>query len=274
MPDLNVLLAKLKNATMISIDQNSPRCLALDKYGYLVNVHDGGNTINRHWPLNLTLVDQIPLSQSNAISMTFYGNAYYMGLGVNTIEVVDSSSRQIVNVITHSYMRDVHDIIFLGNGQTMVVSSTGNQTIVFFDRSSTSPVNYTYAYHIVTSFPAPHGLRYVNDSFFYATSWNRNSVYLYATIDGLTWNETLFANVNNVVNGATAAHVTIDECGRRWVSIFQNTMVIYDSDGAYIGNLTLPFNTIFDALFMDNYVLYLSDYSGGKIVRLDPHITC
>ena len=274
MPDLNVLLAKLKNATMISVNQSYARCLALDKYGYLVNVHDGGNTINRYWPLNLTLVDQIPLTQSNAISITFYGNAYYVGSGVNTIEVVDSSSRQMVNVITHSDMRDVHDIIFLGNGQTMVVSSTGNQTIVFFNRSSTSPVNYTYAYHIVTSFPALHGLRYVNDSFFYATSWNRNSVYSYATIDGLTWNETLFANVNNVVNGATAAHVTIDECGRRWISTFQNTMVIYDSDGAYIGNFTLALNTIFDALFMNNYVLYLSDYMGGKIVRLDRHITC
>ena len=115
---------------------------------------------------------------------------------------------------------------------------------------------------------------YVNDSFFYATSWDVNSVYSYATTNGVTWNETLFADVNSVVSGAGVTRVTVDECGRKWVLRDSNTMIIYDDNGTHIRNFVLPSTGIFDVLFMDNYVTYLSDSSTGNIIRLDPNITC
>jgi hypothetical protein len=164
--------------------------------------------------------------------------------------------------------------MFLRDGQIMVVSSTNNQRILFFNRSNISPINYTFAYQLTTSYPAPHGLWCMNDSFFYATSWNGNRVYSHSTSDGVTWNETLFADVNIIVSGAGVTHVSVDECGRKWISRNAGTMIIYDRSGAYVGNFTFALNGIVDAKFMDNYVMYLSDYEGGKIARLDPHITC
>ena len=274
MPDLNVLLDKLKNATMTTANQPSPRCLAVDNHGYIVTIKSWNPNMSRFSPSNLTLVDVIPLLQGNIQSIAFHGDAYYIGSNTNSIEVVDSNTVSTVNIIMHPNVSGVRDMIFLRDGQTMVVASTGNNKLVFFNRSSSSSVNYTYSYAVSTSYPAPHGLWYVNDSFFYATSWDVNSVYSYVTTNGVTWNETLFANVNSLVSGAGAAHVTVDECGRKWVSRGSNTTIIYDSGGTHIGNFILPSTEIFDTLFMDNYVMYLSDSVGGKIIRFDPHVAC
>ena len=157
----------------------------------------------------------------------------------------------------------------------MVACSISGQTLVFLNRSSFSPINYTFAYQTTPSYPLPHGLWYVNDSFLYATSWTGNSVYSHATTDGVTWIETLFTNVNTVVSGDGAADVTVDECGRKWVSRNAGTMIIYDRSGTYVGNLTLSSVGIFDAMFLNNYVLYVADsWGGGRLIRLDPNITC
>ena len=220
-------------------------------------------------------MDQITFLHNNALSITFHGNAYYIETDSNNIDVVDSDALLTVNVISDSSINGVRDIIFPRDGQTMVACSISGQKLVFFNRSSISPINYTFAYQITPSYPLPHGLRYVNDSFFYATSWTRNSVYSHATTDGVMWNESLFANVNTVVSGDGAAHVTIDECGRKWVSRVDSTMIIYDSGGAHIVNFTLPSVGIFDAMFLNNYVLYVADsWGGGRLIRLDPNITC
>ena len=274
MPDLNVLLEKLSNAAMINVSQSSPRCLALADNGYLATVAYQGNTISRFRLSNLTFVEQRTLLHGNTMSIAFHGNAYYIGSDNNTIELIDSNNLSTVNVISHTDINWVRDMMFLRDGQIMVVASAWNRKLVFFNRSNSSSVNYTYSYSVPTSYPTPHGLWYVNDSFFYATSWNNNSVYSHATADGITWNKTLFANVNAVPSGGGAAHVMVDECGRRWISRGDDTMIIYDGNGTYIGNFTLSSVGIFDALFTDNYVMYLSNSSGGRIIRLDPHLAC
>ena len=226
-------------------------------------------------PQNLTRIDRKGLSQSNSKSIAFNGNAYFIGMESNIIEVVDSTTLATVNVIADSHINHVRDIIFLRGGQTMVVASNGNNKLVFFNRSNSSSVNYTFAYEVPTTYSGPHGLWYVNDSFFYATSWDARSVYSHATANGVTWNQSLFANLNSVMSGYGSTHVTVDECGRKWVSLVANKMIIYDDNGTYIGNFVLPSASIFDALFLDNYVMYLSDQSsGGNIIRLDPRITC
>ena len=274
MPDLNVLLAGLTNATKISVSQPAPERLVLDDHGYIVTIQDWGPNMTRYSSQNLTLVDRKGLTQSSSKTIAFYDNAYYIGTESNIIEVVDSTSLSTVNVITDSNIYHVRDMIFLDDGQTMVVASAGNNKLVFFNRSNSSSVNYTYSHQVTSTYTGPHGLWYVNDSFFYATSWDANSVHSYATTDSVTWNETLFANVSSVVSGARATYMTVDECGRKWLSVGGTTMIIYDDNGTHIGSFDVPSTGIFDALFMDKYVMYLSDQAGKKIIRLDPHITC
>jgi hypothetical protein len=96
----------------------------------------------------------------------------------------------------------------------------------------------------------------------------------HTTTDGVTWTETWFATVITIVNSGRVIHMTVDECGRRWVSRADSTMIIYGSDGTYLGNFTLASVGIFDAMFMDDHVLYVADSWGGNIIRLDPRTTC
>ena len=64
----------------------------------------------------------------------------------------------------------------------------------------------------------------------------------------------------------------IDDCGRRWLSTSNNGLLIYDSQGQPLGSFNPPFGAIFDAVFIDNYVMLLSDLYANKIIRLDPQI--
>ena len=73
----------------------------------------------------------------------------------------------------------------------MVVSATNNQTLVFFNQTTTSPPNYVLAYQKYVSYYGVHGLTPYNDTTFYATSWLNNAVYRYtAAQNSLIWNET------------------------------------------------------------------------------------
>ena len=207
-------------------------------------------------------------------SLAFYGNAYYLGSDTNTVQIVDSNTLSTVNLITHPNISGVRDIMFLRDGQTMVVTSTYNQKLFFFNRSNTSTVNYTYSYQLLTAYQSPHGLWYVNDSFFYATSWNGKTVYAHATADGVTWTETLFADTSLKASSSGASNMIIDECERRWITIPNSGMIIYDSGGSFLGRFTPTWSGIFDAILMPDYVMYLSDWSNNQIIRLDPHIEC
>ena len=53
-----------------------------------------------------------------------------------------------------------------------------------------------------------------------------------------------------------------------------DTMLIYDSVGNYMGIFTVAMSAIFDVVFTNNYVMYLSDAVGSRIIRLDPHVIC
>ena len=167
---------------------------------------------------------------------------------------MDSNTLSTINAIVHPNIGSVRDIMFLHDGQTMVVSSTYNQLILFFNRS-----NGSFMYQISTSYAAPHGLTRVNDSFFYATSWDWNSVYSYTTTDGVTWSEALFVDMRTVVNQTGGAHLTVDECGRRWVSRADSAILIYDRGGSLLGNFSVEWSSIFNVLFTNNYVMYLAD---------------
>ena len=274
MPDLDALLAELYNAYQITVSQSSTRFLALDNHGYLISMNDWGHGITRSIPRNLTVVDQTAVSAYSMRSLAFYDDAYYLGSDTNTIQIVDSNTLATVNLITHPNISGVRDIMFLRDGQTMVVTSTYNQQLFFFNRSSSSPINYTFSYQVTTSYPSPHGLWSVNDSFFYTTSWDSSSVYSHATADGVAWTETLFADTRVETNSSGASNVMIDECERRWITIPDSGMIIYDSGGSFLGRFTPTWSGIFDAILMPDYVMYLSDWTSQQIIRLDPQIQC
>jgi len=122
----------------------------------------------------------------------------------------------------------------------------------------------------------PHGLVYINDTFFYGTSWNNNTVYSYTAVQNSTqWNQTLVINAAPWAPTASGNHITIDECGRFWYSLGNYGLVIFDSQGVFLANMTIAVNSsIFDTLITDNYVFYLSDGGLQRIIRIDPNIQC
>jgi hypothetical protein len=165
MPDLDVLQAKLDNATMISVVQPGSRSLTVDNRGYIAAIEDMKVNISRFHPLNLALIDRTAVSSHPMRSITYFQNALYVGTDANTVEVMDSNTLNTIDAIIHPSIGFLRDIMFLHGDDTMVVSSTFNNLILFFNQ-----YDHSLLYQIPTSYSAPHGLARVNDSFFYATS--------------------------------------------------------------------------------------------------------
>jgi sugar lactone lactonase YvrE len=165
-------------------------------------------------------------------------------------------------------------LMFLSDGQIMVVTSYGSNSLVFFNRSNISPINYTFISKQLTNYPGPFGLWRVNDSFFYVTSYDNSSLYSYSNdINGL-WKETFVFSTNQLSNTNGPTHVTIDDSNRFWFSLGTDTTLIYDQQGNLLANYTIPNSKIFDIKILNNYVMFFSDSGSNRIVRIDPNIQC
>ena len=117
--------------------------------------------------------------------------------------------------------------------------------------------------------------------FFHATSWGGKSIHSFSqrADDGATWSENLVRQRNKPLSSNRwGSHVMVDDCERRWLSTSRLTgLLIYNSEGQYLdGTFSIhTWNGTFDAMFLDNYVLLLSDLNcRNKITRLDPRIKC
>ena len=276
MPNLNQLISQLSNATVTSVNISTPRCLVIDNHGYLVTVEDRGNVIKRLNPLTLTLIDITNLNGSPTMNIAYHRQAFYISYENGTILIIDSNDLSTINTITGPQISAPRDMIFLHDGQTMIIASVGNNNLLFFNCTNYATRNYIFAYSISTGYSAPHGLWYVNDLFFYATSWSQNTICSYSTNDSVSWTETLIADVRPVLNGSAGggSHVSLDEDGRIWFSLYQSGVAIIDAQGTFLYNYDLISNGLFDLLFLDNYTMYLSDVIAGRILRLSPNITC
>jgi hypothetical protein len=272
MPNPAYLLDNLNTTIKISVNISNPRCIVFDNHGYLVTVSQTNFSIVRFYPTNLTIVDQPTLRQfgSNPFSISYYNEIYYVGFS-NFIVAIDSNNLTTLNYITVRNLSLVRDIIFLNNGQIMVVASTGNACIFFFNQSN----NYSLIYERSVSYPNPHGLRYVNDSFFYATSWYDNTIYSYSAINNSgIWTEKLFLDARPLVSSPNGYHLIIDECDRYWFVLGYSGIMIFNNQGLLLGNFTQINLIAFDAIITDNYVIYISDQINNRIIRLDPNIQC
>ena len=109
----------------------------------------------------------------------------------------------------------------------------------------------------------------------YATSWGNNTVYAYSTAGNVTsWTEKLVLNASSVAVVSNGNHVSIDECGRYWFSLGIYGLMIFSSQGSLLGTLKPTGSDIFDAVISENYVIYLSDSLGNRIIHIDPNIQC
>ncbi len=278
MPNLAYLLDKLRNGTWTYVNVSSPRNLQMDNNGYLVTVEMQPAKLDRFNAQTLTLVNQIQIAGSYAMTVEFENNAYFVGLMSGPIIVIDSGNLTVIKSITSTYITNLRSIMFLENGRMMVITNSNNNgTIVFFYQTNNVSLNYTFAYQKLTSYPQVNGLTAHNDSYFYATSYTNNSIYSYtAVVIGTSWIETLVIDANVIRNISGGDFMTVDECGRYWFSLETSAVYIFDNLGSSIGNFSLGSGIIMDTLISDNYVMYFSDHSSNwsRIIRIDPHIQC
>ncbi|CAF1133581.1 unnamed protein product [Adineta steineri] len=276
MPDLNLLLSKLRNAISISVNVSS-HCLAFDNHGFLVTTQSSGQYLYRYHPTHLTLIDSTLIVNGLSLqNMVYYNQAYYVGVYPGTILMINSNNLTTMLNITSSYINNPRDIMLLNNGRILIVASTGNNKLIFFNQSNIISSDYSLFYQQTSHYVNPHGMWPINDTAFYVTSWASNTVSLFTanSSDSISWTETLMINAQPIVSSSGGNHITIDECDRRWFSLGLGGILIFDNNGSMIGNFSFPNAQFFDMLITDNYIMYFSDILSNRIVRLDPNITC
>jgi hypothetical protein len=274
MPNITEVISRLQHGTQISVHVDTSRCLLLDTNGALVTSDTNSGCIRRYNPTNLASIDSIVIDTSRPFTITQYRQVYFIGLEDSRIMLIDSSNLNVLNIINSTHLKGVRDMIFLNDGHTMVVASTDDHFLVFFNKSNDSVINYIFSYKQAVNYTYPHGLLRVNDSYFYATSWTGNSIYSYTRVNSTFWNEALVDDARSMQSPSGGHHLSIDECGRHWFSLGGAGIAIFDDAGRLLTNYNRSGNLIFDAILTNNYVLYLSDLTSNEIFRIDPHIEC
>ena len=266
---------RLTNITSTNGSVINPRCLVIDNHDYLITVSSTPKSIVRFHSNNLTQIDRSPSSLLHAspLALAYHNGAYYVAFDYYIL-VVDSNNMTLMHNISTSALNGTRDIMFLNDGQQMIVTATYSNRLVVFNRSSPTSHNYEYMGYQNVSCQSPHGLFYVDDALFYVTSFYNSTVYKYsASENGTGWNETLAVTPSPVAS-SSGNHVTLDGCDRYWLSLGAGGVQVFDRAGLLV-NLILPTGSnIFDALVLDNYVIYLSDNGGNRIIRPDPSIPC
>ncbi|UJR16663.1 hypothetical protein I4U23_003563 [Adineta vaga] len=281
MSNTTLLLQKLQNASnrMINVTVTKPRCLLLDDTGVLVTIEQTSTVpsyLDRFDPQTLTLLEHISINASVG-NIAYFQQKYYIGITTNqTISVFTSNGNNSLKYITNINslvgfpMNGVRDIIFLDNGSKMVVASADNNRIYYF--SLINNTNYQMTTYSSVNYGAPHGLFKVNDTYFYVASWSVPSIYGYKYIETTSdWTQTLFVSAPTTLT--YGSHVLIDDCNRRWFTVYDYGLRIYSANGISLGNWSMD-KGYFDTLFLDNYVMILSNSANNKIIRIDPQITC
>ena len=270
------LLQRLSNATSTYAPVNHPRCVVIDNHGYLVTVSHTDQSIVRFYPNNLTRVDPSPSSlfSDSPLALAYHDGAYYVAFDY-AILVFNSSNMTLINSISASALNGTRDMIFVNEGQQMIVTVVFSSRLLFFNRSSPTSHNYTFSGYQDLTFQGPHGLFYVNDGLFYLTSYSSGNVYKYSNAgNGTAWSGSLAVNASSVGTSLHGNHVTIDACDRYWLSAGGAGVRLFDREGFLVGSLYATGSNIFDTLMLDNYVMYLSDKEENRIIRLDPKIQC
>ena len=270
------LIRRLNGSVAINTAAIGPLCLLLDDRGYLVTLLPVSSSIERYDPATLTRIDRINITGSIPTSLSFYDGAYFISLLSNNITVMNSTTLAVINIISSPFLQGPRDIIFLNNGQTMVVAGYSNDYLVFFNRSTPDSTSYSFIYRIPFSYRSPFGLWRVNDTFFYGTSYANNTVLAYSAVNSSFWSEQLMIDARSIVSTGTGdgTHITVDRCGRFWFSMNAGGVLIYDRDGSYLGRFTSRYTWIFDLIITKNFTIFFSTAITSQLVRLQPDLNC
>ena len=174
--------------------------------------------------------------------------------------------------ITTSALHSARDIMFLNSGQTLVVVSVYNASLLFVNRSGVESYNYDFVGSQNVSCSRPHVLTHVNDKFFYLVSWNDDAVYSFLNYGSTpSWAKTFLFNSLPIPGVCNGDHITTDESHRLWKSLGIYGARVFSEQGAMLGILNLLTSDIFDILILHNYVMFVSGYGSNRISRIDPN---
>ncbi|CAF1535987.1 unnamed protein product, partial [Didymodactylos carnosus] len=239
----------------------------IDENGYLITVE---NVINGSFvrinPDNLQVINKIPLSKTPC-NVMHHDSFYYIDTNMNNSIMVYDKNMSLISEIDNTALSP-RDMLIIQN--TLIVASAANNKLLFFQINSLT--NYTLVNSIQTTGTSPHGLTYVNDTYFYVVSFVSNTVYSYSKIQpsSTNWTEALY--INSTTNGL-GTHMTIDDCDRRWLSIAEYGIRIYDLDGTHLADWTIT-TMPFDLLILNNYVMIITLIFNNTMIRVDPQYQC
>ena len=276
MSNLTDLLNRLDyGSRMQSVNVTTPRDVVLDNRGAVVTVEMSTYHLNRFDATNLSQFNHLSISNSQMRAIAWYDDIYYVALSNNSMLLIDAVNLSTLATLVLTPVKGARGLIILNAGQTMVVTSSSNNFLVFFNRSSSVPPFYTFQFRQPVNYGTPHGLWRVNDSFFYATSYQNNSISSYRrnNIGGL-WNEQFVFNAPRVNSSSGVTHLTIDGCNRFWLSLETDRTLIYDEQGNQLGDFTVANAAIYDLQIGKNYLMYFSDRLSNRIIRFDPDVQC
>jgi hypothetical protein len=164
----------------------------------------------------------------------------------------------------------IREITFIRNSSLMLIASYATSQILFFNVLSTK--NYSSAIPSSISVTKPCGLYAVNDSFIYIASWVASTPVSTLKFSNNTWS---VSSLPNTVPSGTERifQTTVDSCGRLWLVVTGFGIRIFDAWGSVLLYEWPVSANINGFILLNNYELFVTDFSGNQITRFDPNIT-
>jgi hypothetical protein len=273
MPDLNLLLSRLQSAAWSSTPASVPRCITkgdLNSVGAVLTT----NFFHRLDASNISIKQIRQYSASATLRSVAYSKGSYFIAELNGLIVIaNSSTLNFTNSFLLRAGTDPRDIGFINDGQTMIVTSNTEKKLLFYNRTSASPISYQYTHELDITLSQPHGVHVKNDTFFYVIGWSPCRIHSYSR-NQTGWTERLFVDPTITVWVGGGAHIFQDDGNRLWVARDTGTLQIFNEQAQLIGNITFTGVNILDLIVDENYVLFISDSWQQQIHRVDPQITC
>ena len=270
-PTLSDLIVKLNETNGTKLNIVTPRCLVFDDLGHLVTIRTMVSSLDRYEASSLSLIDQTSLPNVYPLNLAFNNGAFYMSSFFGHISIMDSTNLTVIGQISSSNFVGPRDMIFINGGMTMIVASTNDNTLVFFNRSSNISVDFTLVSRLAFSHAAPHGLWRVNDQLFYVTSYTNSSILSYSENNDTSWTEKVVVQPQITIANASGTHVTVDPSHRLWFSVEDAGVLVFDQQGVLLSTFTYSSLSIYDLLITGENIVYLSAYHSNQLVRLDPN---
>ena len=250
---------------------DKPRCLVFDDLGHVVTVRNLASSLDRYDASTLSFIDRTNLPNVYPLTLAYNHGAFYLSSYYGYIAIINSSDLTVIGQISSPNLAGPRDMIFIDEGLTMIVASTNDDALLFFNRSSKISVNFTFVSRLPFSHVSPHGLWRVTDQFFYVTSYTNSSILSYSANNDTSWTETIVVEPQPIVANSGGTHVTVDSSHRLWFSMEAAGVLIFDQQGVPLSTFTYSSLSIYDLMITAENIIYVSSYQSDRLIRLDPN---